>query len=692
MARRRRSNPADSLQNDESEFAERLVSMCDVWRCLSFQEAQEATHLANTMLIFMRGRVRKLVHDAGDRAVMVCHMADGWGRMINQRRYTRTGNFKVISCTRQKQEFLLQRMVFRTVGLRESLLEMLPLPPRPMDLGKGSWNVFSGIQQCAEHPRDLGHSGLVIVVFLQDGALHDSSMPKLRAQAELRYFADDGDDQATQDSKFMASLLEWTIGIQCKAHACSNAVKWGITSEVSADLTEHAHIVVESLRNSSTPLVFHMTQFVQRHMMFKEPQDADDVRAWYVFLGLKDEILDLFMLVRPEWTGTGLFVSAELAGDPAIWEKVTTCLTYAWRWSSWSDTRWVKAGMAARRFILSLDCGIEGQVLACLQDADVKGVEKLHGWRYATPAIRMHFAVAAAVAVPVEQVLLDVLADDRLLRFAGQYRTNQDDKFRYISALPEFAWHRMSKLVGGAYTAADVRHSSISATATALGYMQREFWQQLDEDPLRMTQGNLSANIEELRHRDVTDPTTKKMKALLQAGVDEEVLISGLRLLRDAPCSTAMIEEAHACAAWLMREHPSTEQGTLLARSYLSQVRCCFMGNRTEKAVARLERQIDRLDRRCPEKVSERHLVMQDLSKAMCTQIDAKNAGRAVVIAQQECMKAHVGVFQNMDEGQKADLAKRRRMIIDEKNQRSQLREGHLLMLGAHCCKKSRTS
>ena len=48
---------------------------------------------------------------------------------------------------------------------------------------------------------------------------------------------------------------------------------------------------------------------------------------------------------------------------------VTLCIRYCMSWSDWSDTRWLRSGQSARRYIRSLLLGADRLVQLVLQDA-----------------------------------------------------------------------------------------------------------------------------------------------------------------------------------------------------------------------------------------------------------------------------------------------------------------------------------
>ena len=64
-------------------------------------------------------------------------------------------------------------------------------------------------------------------------------------------------------------------------------------------------------------------------------------------------------------------------------------------------------------------------------------------------------------------------------------------------------------------TAHDLRSSALSACSVTVGYLHRDLFQELGVDPLAMTQGDIGENLNNVLHREVSDPTVRKMKKLL---------------------------------------------------------------------------------------------------------------------------------------------------------------------------------
>ena len=125
--------------------------------------------------------------------------------------------------------------------------------------------------------------------------------------------------------------------------------------------------------------------------------------------------------------------------------------------------------------------------------------------------------------------------------------------------------------------------------------MENEVFDVLTKEPWCQTQGDLSANVAKIRAtplETIRDETVRKMKIMTMSDPDDDELLCGLRVLRDAPCTGDTVENAHASNEVAMRDHKQYCAATMLQRGSLHKVRAIFNYNKFEKIKRRCNAKI----------------------------------------------------------------------------------------------------
>ena len=112
-----------------------------------------------------------------------------------------------------------------------------------------------------------------------DGALYESVIQHMVARHELFYADGAPGDVAC---RFLLQNTDWTMGVKCNMHACSNGIKWALIPWGAEELKDDTHIVIASLRNSSCVLQEHIGDVLQRCLRFREQAVAaeDCLEFW----------------------------------------------------------------------------------------------------------------------------------------------------------------------------------------------------------------------------------------------------------------------------------------------------------------------------------------------------------------------------------------------------------------------------
>ena len=87
--------------------------------------------------------------------------------------------------------------------------------------------------------------------------------------------------------------------------------------------------------------------------------------------------------------------------------------------------------------------------------------------------------------------------------------------------------------------------------------------------------------------------------------------------MQQVPFSTTAVEQAHASLATISKYHRQLNEANLINRSYIHQLRMTFRAKPTSSLSCRLEKQLNKLSRANPDRISGRNLFLRDAMEAM---------------------------------------------------------------------------
>ena len=227
-------------------------------------------------------------------------------------------------------------------------------------------------------------------------------------------------------------------------------------------------------------------------------------------------------------------------------------------------------------------------------------------------------AIACFATYTSETFLASIVGDDRLLRHATEYREGIREEIHYLVALPMYVWSRMAALVSPDCTAVGLRESVLESSYRSAAYIFKEVFAVIEQYPLRLCQGDITANLQALRtFSGNLDETSTKIQYLLEFGWPLESIVAGVELWREMPCSTDLVEQAHGSGASLMMHHKFYVERTLRSRSVVHQCRFLIQPSAFEKQLASLQSRLEKEMARRPAQASAFHAFY----KASCTAI-----------------------------------------------------------------------
>ena len=595
------------------DFIRLVERLGDPNRTLSPAELDECLRVSVAVQHQLEKRDRDIMRR--HHSLLFVYMADGWGADVTEINTITDGDHLVRAHGRFRHEFLLERSLLS--GIRGMDGEEVDMgmgfgPPKGLKHGRSAWHMLTAGCQFRTTLRAAGFTGAVWNVYIWDGAMFETQERYFKARHELFYkmLA----DQQHAGDVWLLKTSEHTIGIKCKMHGGNNSVDWALRPwTAQGSVIDDTFLVIVSLQRCSAAIHGMVGGFLATRLVYEDRNESPAaVRQYWQRMGAPDRLLDRFCEVDPEWDDDRkiLVVNLALEGDERAWDKISVCIFASRRWKKWSLTRWGRAGVAARMFMRSLATGTDYQVDACYGHGHVN-CENLAGYRRLSQQIRHVMAITSVAFLPIESFLFELLKDDRLLVRAPELRSQYFRDMEEVAELSDLTWSRLARTAK--WNMMECKHETLLAMLISLGYCWREVWEDLEEFPLKLTQGDISANVVELANSDIpiSDKMTQRIKDFVTAnGVDAAV--HHLKVLRQTPTTSVLTEQAHAASKALVLHHNKLTEKQLRVRALVTNLRAIVRRRKTTTQRMRVEKKLLRLSQMRPRRATGKHMLMKD--------------------------------------------------------------------------------
>lgn len=555
-----------------------------------------------------------------NRCMMLAYLADGWSTYTRSEHPTQVDELAVRRTGRVRNEYLLEQAFFRSRGVdNKPVCHFLTRSPRPLTLGKNAGNMAVAAIEFFGLLREKGCRSVCLWLIVLDGALFKPVKRLLRAYHSLLHA--DVEIEDLENFGALSALMDWDLQLGCKAHPIQNSIFWALKIFTDADVSKETHLVNKCFRTASTNTNGSIRAVVEKFVVFRDRrEDEEAVREFWTLMDVSEKFLDLFVEIDPIFHAGVLWVNPGVESDVKGRARVELCLAYCWRHLDWSDTRWLRSGKSGRYFTRSQLTGHSVAVDMVMNDPCAsKQYMKLYG----RPGfkIRRLLVVASVAARPMETAHLALLQDDRFLKYGAQWRRDAHQQCSRIADAHPLFWFRMALCVGSDVDWEEVRSWCQNSAAISIGFAERECFSDLKAEPWIHTQGDIGSNVESLRLRErsnILDATTRKAKDLITVG-EESKVVEAFETLVNAPGTVQSVEKAHCSGAFMSKNHDYIAE-TMATRAGLHQIRSRFTADYYDKLLCRIRLKREKLQRRCPEKITGRHMFFAEQARLRITQ------------------------------------------------------------------------
>jgi hypothetical protein len=529
--------------------------------------------------------------------VLVVYMADGWATKIRSTYKTEIDGHIISRQAQFRHEFCLQRVIVRTLDIHGNRdMRMHFFGPVALKHGRTHMHMFSLACESVGVPGAYGHMDISVNAYLFDGGMLHPLSEYLMARHQLG--SPDPDDE--RGSFYDDSQL--CLCFRCASHVASSAVSHALdTVRPNAEINKTVNITIASIRQSMWAIFGQLDNFVGKHLKFCTDRSGTDeeIHSWWAFLGVEATFTPVLVHMDLRWDGVNLCVSNRVSQTSNYHDHVRACVEYLFRLENFVETRFCGVGSSCRLYMRSRAVGVTAVIGMC-KDVNVD-MTFLSGHAQCTPEVLRFMAVACGSAYPSESFLRELFDDDRVLRRLDIFKASITDEIEYLMTLPKYIWQRLASLTEGSCTATTLESETINAAIVGASYIHREVLDQIECEPMSLTQGNIELKLEVIRARTdyIENRLTRQVRNLMVNHlVSIPKMVRVLTLARELPFSTNLIEQAHGISANIMKYRELLEENALCARSLVGQMKALFMRDPQTTFLVSLENKLRIVDDR----------------------------------------------------------------------------------------------
>lgn len=613
---------------------------------------------------YLQQKAKELVISAGQSPVLSHYAADG--TPLSTKKTVEANIKKGLSVRRygrETDEFLIQHAYYRTLaGLGgDTKTTAILRDPLPMTQGKSSLATFSAFQEFFRTTRQLGHRGICIAHYSFDRALF-SSMSRLLKQFHKLQASQFRAPELGRDHETL-ELLEWIVSSGCALHDSHNSLKWAMHGQFNdPELLQDVFVVVASAKNSFGLLCDHLGPWMCSKLSFV-PDDslppAQDRYELWTSLGVETELAEtLAFELRLQWQAGRLEIAASCADSECdLVEKLSGCMLALWEFRQFTASRWATVGTSCRGVVAAILTGFSDLVQTIRSDPRASDYH-ISGYGKLTNKVKQFVGTAAMAAYVCDAFLLELMADSRVPLRLRELEDAMNDEMRFLANTSDSVWAWLGEALD--ICAATLRSDVLAAGHTTIGFIATKSLSEAKKLPWSLGCGDVDLNLDELiAGAEPAEPTAAKIYRLLRLGFNRLQIKQALSLLMDAPWGTQSVEQGHASATLVKKVHPEFSKESLMLRAFFHSFRKLLpsISDEDKKLVA-LGKRVNRLLQKSPDKVTGRHIYLQDLM-ALAGTWKAQGTRSMPSDAHKTVMQRHAASWANLPSEAKAKYEKR---------------------------------
>lgn len=330
------------------------------------------------------------------------------------------------------------------------------------------------------------------------------------------------------------------------------------------------------------------------------------------------DLLAFDLQLRFDIQSNKILVCKQAETIPDLVGTIGAAFLAAWDFKKFTDSRWATLGYSARSISTGALLGLRSLVSLITADTS-NSTFHLNGFSKLDDAMMTFFLVMGNSSRSMDNIIVLLMADNRAAKQVDDMEFTIKEEMDWLTSLPASYWSSLAALVPTS-TPIALQSQTLRSARKSVSFFEARVLKELKGRPWCLGRGDILQNLSVLAS-EPDAPSCKitlQLKTLTKKGFPEQKLVGIVKLLQELPVTSMTAEQQHASAAVLMRYHPDYSRQTAISRALILQVnRQLPHPSREEKAVAKLEAQLKKLEKRAPDKACARQLYFRDLMQEL---------------------------------------------------------------------------
>ena len=552
---------------------------------------------------WLQREMRRFLLDRRDDPVLLWYSSDTTPLSTSQSYKRVLQNLSVLRRGRESHEYVVQRL-FAHDGFNSIVLVEEPIKLSD----KTASSHFEVFRSLMPLPKHIGSRNIVVHSYVWDGALL-SACRRLTQQYHAASVHHLSQGLEPGEARLL-DLTSWTSFCLCVNHSIHGALKWAILEFINDKMcVKNCFVVVESLRNSYGQLVANVGPWLRSVIKYEDWDMSHQTELWTV-LGMEPEWAERMAEMQVRFSDGHLRVAASFEDDETVVEDLITIFLQALRLKKISDSRWVSLGGSCRTLVCSFAIGLSSLVDFVLRSPS-ESRYFLSGFLRMDTKVKKMVSIASICSYLPDTILGSLLEDDRVPRMLHRLDEEVWEELSFVANISADVWCFIQATMG---FEGNLKNDCITATTIAAGFINCAL-RPARKLPWTLCIGNLDENVDKLMRGPLpSEEISLKIVELVGLGYNRADITKALELLGQVSWSATATEQAHVAASSIMKQHKAYGEDMMRSRAFLLQLRPLLVDDLEHRKVASLQARLEQLDKKRPDRINGRHVLVQDLA------------------------------------------------------------------------------